>query len=131
MFKLYFTVSLNLIFFENSLIFVRPHFGTVPVPELVVQFRNWNTHIPKLAPCQNGAPSAGTGRSSAGTGLDVILPFTQFQNWTSSFETERPVPELGFIPENPNWNHPILALPSSKMGCPNVDTHTSERVATV
>ena len=30
-------------------VYVRPHFGTVPVPEPVVQFRNWNTHIPKSA----------------------------------------------------------------------------------
>ena len=32
-------------------VYVRPHFGTVPVLELVIQFWNWNTDVPKSAPC--------------------------------------------------------------------------------
>ena len=44
-----------------SYVYVRPHFGTDPVPALVVQFRNWNVNIPKLAPCQFRASSSGTG----------------------------------------------------------------------
>ena len=61
-----------------------PYLGTVPVPALDIQFWNWNTHVPKSAPCQFGAPSAGTGWPSAETGLDMILPFTQFQNLVPS-----------------------------------------------
>jgi hypothetical protein len=34
---------------KAQVVHARPHFGTVPVTELVVQFRNWNTPLPKLA----------------------------------------------------------------------------------
>jgi hypothetical protein len=32
---------------ELATMYVGPHFGTVPVPALVIQFRNWNTHLLK------------------------------------------------------------------------------------
>ena len=75
------------IYVHADVLYVGPHFGTVPVPALVIQFRNWNTQVPKSASCQNGAPSARTGQPSAGTGLGVILPFTQFRNWAPSSRT--------------------------------------------
>ena len=46
--KMYFDIEAAKAVQDN--VYVRPHFGTVPVLELVVQFRNWNTHLPKSAP---------------------------------------------------------------------------------
>ena len=110
---------------SHTYVHVGPHFGTVPVPALVIQFWNWNTQVPKSALCQNGVPSAGTGRPTAGTGLDLILPFTLFQNWLPSSKTGHPVPEPGFIPETPKRHSSHLGT-SSKTGCPNVGTHASK-----
>ena len=42
-------VMKNRIMIKMHHVYVRPHFGTVPVLALVVQFLNWNTHLPKLA----------------------------------------------------------------------------------
>ncbi len=62
---------------QPSDIYVRPHFDTNPFPALVVQFRNWNVNVPKLA-------------------LAIFLSWCRLWDQTDlvrSFNTGRPIPE--------------------------------------
>jgi hypothetical protein len=82
-----------------EIVSVGPHFGSIPVPPLNVQFWNWNTHIPKLTPCQFGAPSSGTGCPvlELGSMRFAIYPILEwFWYWALSCKTPN---RLSLIPK--------------------------------
>ena len=103
---------------------VGPHFGTVPVPALGIQLPHWDHHVPKLAQCQLGV-------SGSGTGLKVILQYTQFWHWVPSSGTGHPMLELGVVCETPNWHTSHFGTSAKIMGRPDVSTSASKRLAIV